>query len=431
MASKPDIPSPRSLPSETGPDCAADAPDAQLLTRFANEHDDAGFALLMQRHGPMVWGVCQRVLRNVHDAEDAFQAVFLVLARKARSLRRPERLGNWLYGVAYRTALKGRAARARRCFHEGQAAPPSESTAVEEAEWRDLRPVLDEELNRLLVKYRTAIVLYYLEGLTQEEIARRLGCPRQTIATRLARGCARLRVRLTRRGVALSAAALATALSATVLRASPPARVVEEAARNAAQGIKGPAAASGAVPPNVADLTKGVLRDMWWRKMRIVAVCALSAILVALGAGVWSYHALADKPAVQEKDKKKAQKKNPIRQTVEKFLAAALAGKADDAEALAEPGQITARKIKDDFRDVTVARLPLGIASLQADDQMALAVTENVTIKDPRRGDQKGPLLITVKKIDKGWRVRDVDFGKTEKRIAAFKKMHPKAKAVP
>jgi len=161
----------------------------------------------------------------------------------------------------------------------------------------------------------------------------------------------------------------------------------------------------------------------------MVAVCALPAIFVALGASLWSYHALADKPAVQAKDKNKAAKKGPIRQTVEKFLAAALAGKADEAATLAEPGQITARKIKDDFQDVRVARLPLGIASLQADDQMALAVTENVTIKDPRRGDQKGPLLITVKKIDKGWRVRDVDFGSTEKRIAAFKKEHPKAKA--
>src|SRR5262249_31616689 len=143
---------------------------------------------------------------NEHDAEDAFQATFLILVRKAGSLGRPELLGNWLYGVAYRTAARARAEATRRRFREvpliDRDLPAKESTP--DGVWRDLRPVLDEEINRLPDKYRAPFVLCYLEGKTNEEAARQLGCPLGTVLSRLARARERLRLRLTSRGLTLS-----------------------------------------------------------------------------------------------------------------------------------------------------------------------------------------------------------------------------------
>src|SRR5215469_7474147 len=179
--------------------------DAQLLVRYTRQGDEAAFAALVRRHGPLVWGAVTRVLGRGPDAEDAFQATFLVLVRKAGALRGPDALGPWLYGVAARVALKARAAAARRQGREQ--ALSGEPAAAEQpggAVWRDLRPVLDEELNRLPAKYRAAVVLCYLEGLTDEEAARRLACARGTIHSRLARARQRLQQRLSRRGVGLS-----------------------------------------------------------------------------------------------------------------------------------------------------------------------------------------------------------------------------------
>src|SRR5262249_51919994 len=162
-----------------------------------------------RRHGPMVHGICRRLLGDGPDAEDAFQATFLVLVRKADSLRGYGSLGGWLHGVAVRVARKARVAAARRAFHEAQGTPMSARGDFAAVEWRDLRPVLDEELGRLPEKYRAPLVLCYLQGKTHEEAARALGCPNGTVYGRLARARARLRTRLLRRGVALSAAALA------------------------------------------------------------------------------------------------------------------------------------------------------------------------------------------------------------------------------
>jgi RNA polymerase sigma factor (sigma-70 family) len=194
--------------------------DAHLLRRFAEHRDESAFAALVARHGPMVLGVCRRLLGHEHDAEDAFQLTFVALSRKAGCLRRPEALGPWLHGVACRTArkLRGRAARRRAC--ERQAAPPT-SAPADDLLWRDLRPVLDEAVAALPGKYREPVVLCYLGGATVGEAARRLGCPRGTIATRLAWARARLRARLARRGVTLSAAALAAALASAAARACP------------------------------------------------------------------------------------------------------------------------------------------------------------------------------------------------------------------
>src|SRR6516164_94852 len=149
--------------------------DTELLQRFTGRHEEAAFAALVERHGPMVLGVCRRVLQDAHDAEDAFQATFLVLVRKAASVRPREKVGNWLYGVAYRTAREARALAARRRGRERQVTDMPEPEAPAEDGWAELRPLLDQELSRLPDKYRTPIVLCELEGKTHKEAARQLG----------------------------------------------------------------------------------------------------------------------------------------------------------------------------------------------------------------------------------------------------------------
>src|SRR5262249_35158038 len=161
-------------------------------------------AALVRRHGPMVLGVCRRMLRNPHDAEDAFRATFLVLVRKANSLGRRDLLGNWLYGTAYRAALEALAARRRVRERQGAIMPEREvSDETEAGVWRELRPVLDHELNRLPDKYRLAVVLCDLEGKPRKEVAAHFGIPEGTLSSRLNTARQRLAKRLTRRGVTL------------------------------------------------------------------------------------------------------------------------------------------------------------------------------------------------------------------------------------
>src|SRR5215472_4077824 len=204
MASEPAGPFIQFLRQIAGPPLDHDLTDRHLLERFVSAQDQAAFAALVQRHGPMVLGVCRRLLRDAHEAEDAFQATFLVLVHKARSIDRPELLGPWLYGVAVRIAGQARQAARRRAREREAAAMPDGDPSVELV-WRELRQVLDEELGRLAQKYRAPLVLVYLEGKTTEEVARQLGCPKGTVQSRLARGRDRLRQRLVRRGVVPSA----------------------------------------------------------------------------------------------------------------------------------------------------------------------------------------------------------------------------------
>jgi RNA polymerase sigma factor (sigma-70 family) len=183
--------------------------DRDLLRRFVRDRDEAAFAKLVQRHGPMVLAVCRRVLGNRADVDDSFQATFLILVRKAHSLRAPQSLGNWLYGVAHRTALESRRAAARRRIKEAQAMPRTDTASCASA---DLIAVLDQELACLPDKYRAAIVLCDLESKPYKQVAQELGCAEGTVASRVARGRKMLALRLTRRGVSFSAGGLAAAL---------------------------------------------------------------------------------------------------------------------------------------------------------------------------------------------------------------------------
>jgi RNA polymerase sigma factor (sigma-70 family) len=266
---------------------AGEATDGQLLARFRARHDEAAFAELMQRHGPMVFGVCRRVLSDANDAEDAFQATFLVLVKKAGSLGAPDSVGNWLYGVAYRTALKARGAAAMRHHRERELIDMPGRATSDDVLWRDLRPVLDEEIQRLPARYRAPFVLCHLEGKTNEEAASCLGCPKGTILSRLARARERLRARLTKRGITLSTAALAALVTGQTASAAVPTALTATTLA-AAMILATTGAATGAVSAPVLTLMKGVLQAMFVTKVKVAAAVLVGASLIA-GGGTLGY----------------------------------------------------------------------------------------------------------------------------------------------
>jgi RNA polymerase sigma factor (sigma-70 family) len=257
--------------------------DGQLLARFIEQREQAAVAALVQRHGPMVWGVCRRMLRNHHDAEDAFQASFLVLVRKAASIRQREMMANWLFGVAHQTAMKARAMIAKRRTREKQGTAMPEPQATEQDSRNDLQPLLDQELSRLPDKYRVAIVLCDLEGKTRREAARQLGLPEGTLAGRLTRGKAMLARRLARRGLAVSGGTLAAVFAQEATSAGVPISVVASTIKAASMFAAGQAAVTGAISAHVTALTEGVLKAMLLAKMRIPLTLVLALALALAG----------------------------------------------------------------------------------------------------------------------------------------------------
>jgi RNA polymerase sigma factor (sigma-70 family) len=277
--------------------------DAELLARFASGGDEAAFELLVWRHAGTVLGVCRRVLRHEQDALDAFQATWLALARRARSIGRRESVGGWLYRVAYRAALRARARAAARAGRErplGNLAPVSGTLGpCAEAGLGELRDALDEEVSRLPQKYRGVFVLRCLAGKSREEAARELACPVGTAESRLARARARLRAALTRRGFAGLAALLPGALAGGAHAGGLPRALVGTTVRAATAFAAGRATAAGAVPVAVAALTKGVLREMSTARLKCWAVGLLVAVATAAaGVATWAPRASARDTAV-------------------------------------------------------------------------------------------------------------------------------------
>jgi RNA polymerase sigma factor (sigma-70 family) len=291
--------------------------DTDLVKRYVQERDEAAFEAILRRHGPMVLGVCWRVLRNRQDAEDAFQATFLVLVRKASQLRSPGLVGNWLYGVAYRTALHARNAAARRRVEEAAVVARTE---IPEDPCAELRAVLDRAVARLPEKYRAVVVLSDLQGKTRKEIARHLGLPEGTVASRLARARQRLAKWLTRQGISVTSGALAALPQSAT--APVPASLLLATANAARLMVAGRAAATGIISAKVLALKEGVLQAMWMTKMK--SLIMLSLVLgLGIGTGMVAYpragqeqqgpkqarskpakgHALAEpeKPTIQEK----------------------------------------------------------------------------------------------------------------------------------
>ncbi len=267
--------------------------DGQLLERYLAERDDLHFELLVERHGPMVFGLCRRLLGDSADAEDAFQATFLVLVKKAGTVRPAARVGNWLYGVAFHTARRARALSARRRLKEKEAAAMRTASPRPDPS-ADLADVLDQELSQLPDKYRTAIVLCDLEGRTRKEVAQHLGCPEGTVAGRLARARVLLAKRLGKRGVALSGGVLAAALADSTARAAVPAALAAGTVRAAGLAMAGKAV-TGAISTQAAMLAEGVVKTMLVQKLKLVATAVLLVCALSIGAAV-AYTAAAEKP---------------------------------------------------------------------------------------------------------------------------------------
>jgi RNA polymerase sigma factor (sigma-70 family) len=265
-------PAPNAAPPSTPQDAAT---DEELLARFVCAHDPAAFETLVRRHGPMVLRLCQRLLRPGPDADDAFQATFIVLVRKAQSIVKQQSLASWLYGVAYRIALRARVRAERRLARERHIDEGAVAGKVPSTSEADLRPVLDEELNRLPEKYRTPVVLCYLEGKTNEEAAQQLQWPTGTVKIRLSRARELLRHRLTRRGLTFSAGALLLALTQETASAAVPQALASAATQ---------AVAGGALPAGACALADAALHAMTVVKLKIAAGVVLAASVLTTAA---------------------------------------------------------------------------------------------------------------------------------------------------
>jgi RNA polymerase sigma factor (sigma-70 family) len=254
--------------------------DADLLKRFVAQADTTAFEVLIRRHGPMVLSVCHRVLRDADEADDAFQATFLVLLRKASSLRAPGALANWLYGVANRTALHARHVQSRRRAKEAAMAARVSAPDGAGPEWRAL---LDEELARLPEKYRAALVLCELQGKSRSEAARHLRCAEGTVASRVARGRALLANRLRRHCPDLNFPAIAALLSGPSAQVRP---ALISSTMQAARGYLGAEATAGATA-NAAALADAVLRSMLLSKLGIALAALLLVVVAGTAMGLW------------------------------------------------------------------------------------------------------------------------------------------------
>jgi RNA polymerase sigma factor (sigma-70 family) len=275
------------------------ATDGQLLDNFVRDHDPGAFRSLVTRHGPEVLRVCRAVLQDAHEADDAFQATFLVLVRKAPSIQNPELLGGWLRGVAYRTATRARCRAARRRAIERTCAARPRNEYVPDELTPELRELVREELDRLPDNYRLPVTLCYLQGLTHQEAAQRLGWPVGTVKVRLVRARGLLRERLDRRGVGLSVSLLLLWLQVSEVSAA------SEPLRESATGAKKLAVAGRRISPKVhvrramettkAALGIGVSLKIQWLRV----VIALAGLFLGLtGPAVLTFHG----PPIQEID---------------------------------------------------------------------------------------------------------------------------------
>jgi RNA polymerase sigma factor (sigma-70 family) len=262
--------------------------DAQLLDAFTGRRDQTAFATLVRRHGRLVFGVCRRVLGNAHEAEDAFQATFLVLARRAGVIRKRSSLSSWLHGVAYRLAMKIRSRAARQREREARAAAVAQpAEARDDLSWNEVRAVLDEELNRLPERLRAPLILCYLTGKTQDEAAQHLHWSLGTFRRRLERGRTLLRDRLTRRGLALSAA-LSALLAQDALAALPVPLLASTVAESVAFAL-----AQGKSTSPSAILAEELMKVMSISRLKLVASVLLAIALLAVGTGVALHQTLA------------------------------------------------------------------------------------------------------------------------------------------
>jgi RNA polymerase sigma factor (sigma-70 family) len=383
------------------PAAAAPEQEDSLLLTWFSQGDDGAFATLVKRYGPLVWGVCSRILLQVQDAEDAFQATFFVLARKASSLRGTRPLGPWLHCVASRIAVKARARAARRSAREATTAATTEP-AVEAPDGmaHELRTVLDEEVGRLPEKYRLPVVLCYLEGLTNEEAARRLACPHGTILSRLARAREQLRGRLLRRGFGFPAAVVAVALGQASVRAVPGA--VLDKLLSARLVLQSGLSASA------ITLAEGVLSEMFLSRLKIAGLALLALVLAASGAGLFASRpasparasAPSPPPRLRERrvavaaDEKPAKKDKPEEKAVKPVGKPAQAKVLDSAAISAKLNSLFDFQGYDDPKTTLIEALDVlgDLHSLQFDVNELAFKAENVN--EPSRIEIANPTAV-------------------------------------
>ncbi len=277
--------------------------DAELLERFVARHPataELAFAVLVERHGPLVERVCRGIVRDVQAAEDAFQSTFLVLVKKAPSLRVRTSLAPWIHAVAYRVACEARANAARRIKHERRVAElRADAPRVESDPREELERQLHEEIAKLTELHRQPIVLCDLEGLTHEQAARLLGTPVGTIKSRLARGRERLRDRLSRRRLELSGSVMSAALEGRKALADAQSALVDRTARLAIKVAESDGLVAGTVPASVEVLVRGVLKSMFRARLKTVAAAIATTAVIAIGMGLAARGLLAQTEPVR------------------------------------------------------------------------------------------------------------------------------------
>jgi RNA polymerase sigma factor (sigma-70 family) len=385
---------------------AAQVGDAELLDRFIARRDEAAFELLVHRHGPMVLGVCKRVLRNETDAEDAFQATFLVLVRKAPSIIPRTQVANWLHGVAHKTALKAKAMNSRRRVKEREAGAAQGRNATERT-WESLLEILDGELSALPEKYRAPIVLCDLEGLSYREAAARLGCPQGTLSGRLTRARALLARRVTRRCPPATAAALPTLLAGVATVSVPPslrACTVRAGTLLAA----GKALTESAVSAKVALLAQGVLKMLLLSKLKTVTggLLIIAAVVVTGSTcATWESARAAtpgDGPAPRTEDGPRAPAgqvsttSSPAesREAAFVFRGAGAGGKTVSLVVAGTSAPVLCLPIKDDVR-VLVGGRPVGLDGLRPGSRIAIRLDPtNSVIQDIRSLERPGKATV-------------------------------------
>jgi RNA polymerase sigma factor (sigma-70 family) len=272
--------------------------DGQLLEQFRARRDETAFAILMHRHGPMVWRVCLRVLQHRQNAEDVFQATFLTLARKAASIRKLASVVSWLHGVAYRLSRRLQAAlvrQYRREAHSPTSAPGRDP--AEQAGGQELQAILDEELARLSARLRLPLILCYLEGKTRDEAAASLGWSLSTVKRQLERGLKLLAARLQRRGLSLGVALLSAAVVQDTVWAMGSPTLFNSTCATATGALRG-TLGTGMVSGRVAALTERMVRTLTWTPLKRITALVLALALLVGGAGLWTAHQMAvEEPA--------------------------------------------------------------------------------------------------------------------------------------
>lgn len=378
--------------------------DGQLLGCFLSQGDDAALAALVRRHGPLVWSVCRRVLGDHHDAEDAFQATFLVLVRRAASIEPREMVANWLYGVATRIARKAKATRTKRTSREKQSLPMPEPVVREPDRGNDLHDQLHEALAGLPDKLRAPIVLCYLEGKTRTEAARQLGVPEGTLAAWLARGRAMLAKRLARRGLVLPAGALAAVVVESTTLASVPVGLASSTIQAASLLATGQAVPA-VISTRVVALMEGVMKGMWTTKLKMTTAILLGMVLAAgLGSGALGYRMPAAERAIALESMPPGDQEPAAEQERPSEQTALPVAKDADNEMLIGSGKEGKKEIQVADFDTLEIHLPMHIIAKQG-KAFSVVITGDDNLLEIPKVEKEGNVL-KISAARKSWRTK-------------------------